>query len=174
MMPSVSPAREHINSGRPAPGAMPTRARANAAQIARVLSLALLVIAVGGEILLLLVALVPQTIWAAHGYPNGPIPLKLAPLVAGVFYILPSLTGALCRRWQTAVVLATLPAWLDLGLFAVGASAGGHIGPFYLAQEPHSTSAVGTLELFVALGALGWLARGALLALFGRGEWARR
>ncbi len=33
------------------------------------------------------------------------------------------------------------------------------IGPYYLVLEPHAVSTVGTLELFAALGALGWLAR---------------
>ncbi len=109
------------------------------------------------QIVLLLVALVPPTIWADHGLPNGPIPTTAAPIVAGLFYVLPSLTGLLARRWQVAIILATLPAWLDLGIFAVAASV--RIGPYYLVLEPHAVSTVGTLELFAALGALGWLAR---------------
>lgn len=117
--------------------------------------------AVLGELLLLLVALVPQSIWASHGFPDGLIPRSLTPIVAGAFYVLPAVTGALSRRWQVAVVLATFPAWLDLGLFAVAAAV--RIGPFYLAMDPHAVSTVGTLELFAALGALGWLARGAAL-----------
>lgn len=120
------------------------------------------------ELLLLLVALVPQSIWASHGFPDGPIPRSLSSVVAGAFYVLPAVTGGLCRRWQAAVVLATLPAWLDLGLFAVAAAT--RIGPFYLAMEPHSVSTVGTLELFAVLGALGWLARSAVLLALGRGE----
>lgn len=111
------------------------------------------------ELLLLLVALVPQSIWASHGFPDGPIPRTLSPVVAGAFYVLPAATGALSRRWQVAIVLATLPAWLDLGLFAVAAAI--RIGPFYLAMDPHAVSTVGTLELFAVLGVLGWLARGA-------------
>lgn len=116
-----------------------------------------LTLAIVGEIALLLTALVPQSIWAAHGFPDGPIPHTATPVVAGFFYTLPALTGLLSRRWQAAVVLATLPAWLDLGAFAV--TAAGRIGPFYLAVEPHAVSTVGTLELFAVLGALGWLAR---------------
>lgn len=116
-----------------------------------------LALAIAGEITLLLIALVPQSIWADHGLPDGPIPHTATPLVAALFYVLPALTGLLCRRWQAAVVLATLPAWLDLGAFAVAAA--GRIGPFYLAVEPHAVSTVGTLELFAVLGALGWLAR---------------
>lgn len=132
---------------------------------------ALLGITVLSEILLLLIALVPQSIWASLGYPSGPIPDALAPLVAGAFYSLPALTGALCSRWQLAVVLATLPAWLDLGIFAVAAAR--HIGPFYLVQDPHAESTVGTLELFAVLGALGWLARTSLLGLLARGKGGR-
>lgn len=113
--------------------------------------------AIAVEVLLLLIALVPQSIWASHGFPNGPIPTRAAPLVAGAFYVLPAVTGLLSRRWQAAVVLATLPAWLDLGLFAIAAAP--RIGPYYLAVEPHAVSTVGTLELFAVLGALGWLAR---------------
>lgn len=123
-------------------------------------------VSVLSETLLLLIALVPQSVWATHGYPNGPIPNVLAPLVAGAFYILPALTGALCQRWQVAVVLATLPAWLDLGVFAVAAA--GHIGPFYLVIDPHAVSTVGTLELFAVLGALGWLARTSLPGILAR------
>ena len=118
------------------------------------------------QVLLLLVALVPQSIWASHGLPDGPIPRALAPVVAGAFYVLPALTGLLCRRWQEAVVLATLPAWLDLGLFAVVAA--GRVGPFYLATDPHAVSTVGTLELFAVLGALGWLVRSSALGLLER------
>jgi hypothetical protein len=118
------------------------------------------------ETILLLIALVPQSVWAAHGYPNGPIPHGLAPLVAGAFYVLPALAGALCQRWQVAVVLATLPAWIDLGVFAIAAA--GRIGPFYLVIDPHAVSTVGTLELFAVLGALGWLARTSLLGLLAR------
>jgi hypothetical protein len=120
-------------------------------------------IAVAAEVALLLVALVPQSIWASYGYPNGPIPPALAALVAGAFYVLPALTGALCRRWYAALILATLPAWIDLGLFAIAAAR--RIGPFYLAQDPHAANTVSTLELFGVLGAVGWLARRCLLDL---------
>jgi hypothetical protein len=124
-----------------------------------------------GETILLLIALVPQSVWVKHGYPNGPIPTVLTPLVAGVFYILPALTGALCQRWQVAVVLATLPAWIDLGVFAIAAA--GRIGPFYLVIDPHAVSTVGTLELFAVLGALGWLARTSLLGVLARRKGVR-
>jgi hypothetical protein len=125
-----------------------------------------IVLLVFAEVSLLLIALVPQSIWSANGYPNGPIPRSFYPVVAALFYALPALTGALCRRWPAAVVLATLPAWLDLGVFAVVAAS--RIGPFYVAQQDHAVSTVGTLELFAALGALGWLARVAILAVLPR------
>jgi hypothetical protein len=107
--------------------------------------------------MLLLVSLVPDTVWASHGWPQGPIPASLYPVVAGLFYLLPAVTGGLCSRWQTAVVLATLPAWFDLGVYAVAAAY--RIGPFYLAEPAQAGSTAGTLELFAALGILGWFAR---------------
>jgi hypothetical protein len=114
------------------------------------------------ESALLLISLVPPTEWANLGQsPDGPIPHSLNWFVAGFFYVAPALIGALCRRWQVAVVLAALPAFLDLAIFAVAAAS--RLGPFYLAQDQHAPYTVGTLELFVALGALGWLARTALL-----------
>jgi hypothetical protein len=124
------------------------------------------------ETLLLLVAVVPTSIWATHGYPDGPIPTKLYPVAAALFYALPTITGALCRRWPVAVVLATLPAWVDLAAFAVFASP--KVGPFYVVLPDHAINSVGTLELFAIMGALGWLARTACLALFGKGEWGGR
>jgi hypothetical protein len=118
-------------------------------------------IAVLAELALLLVALVPQSVWAGLGYPTGPIPSALAPLVAATFYLLPLLIGALCQRWQVAILLATFPAWLDLGVFATAAAS--RIGPFYLAIDPHTVNTISTLELFGLLGLLGWLARGFLV-----------
>ena len=126
--------------------------------------------AVGVETLLLLISLVPATQWARWGQPaEGPLPHSLSWLIAGIFYVLPPLIGALNRRWQVAVVLATLPAWLDLGLFAVAAA--DRNGPFYLAEDIHAANTIGTIELFAVLGALGWLARtAALLVLADRGQ----
>lgn len=123
-----------------------------------------LVLVVFAESLLLLIALVPQSVWIANGFPDGPLPRRYYPVVAALFYVLPTLTGALCRRWPAAVVLATLPAWLDLGAFAVAGAS--RIGPFYVALQDHAVSTVGTLELFAALGALGWLARVAVMSLW--------
>jgi hypothetical protein len=129
----------------------------------RYLALALVI---GLEMLLLLISLVPDTVWASHGWPSGPIPAPLYPLTAGLFYLLPALTGSLCRRWQAAIVLATLPAWVDLGLFAVAAAA--RVGPFYLVQEAQAGGTVSTLEMFAALGVFGWLAQYALVGVVKR------
>jgi hypothetical protein len=121
---------------------------------------------IGLEMLLLLISLVPDTVWASHGWPSGPIPAPLFPLTAALFYLLPALTGSFCRRWQAAIVLATLPAWVDLGVFAVAAAA--RVGPFYLAQEAQAGGTVSTLELFAALGVFGWLARYVFLGILNR------
>ncbi len=123
-------------------------------------------VALGGalviECLLLLIALVPATEWTNLGQsPDGPIPHSLNWLVAGAFYVLPAAIGALCRRWQVAVALGALPAFLDLGVYAVATAS--RLGPFNLAQDSHAPYTVGTLELFAMLGALGWLGRSALL-----------
>lgn len=132
----------------------------------------LLVVVLVVETALLLISLVPATIWTDMGQSaDGPIPHSLYWLTAGLFYVLPAAAGALCQRWQVAVVLATLPAWLDLGVFAVAAAS--RLGPFYVVQGTNAADTVGTLELFAALGALGWLARTGLLLLLSdrtRGE----
>jgi hypothetical protein len=141
-------------------------------QALRIAIVAASAIATLAETLLLLAAVVPTTIWAAHGYPNGPIPARLYPVAAALFYALPTVTGALCRRWPLAVVLATLPAWVDLAAFAVFAAP--KVGPFYVVLPDHAINSVGTLEMFAILGAFGWLARTACLASFGRGDWGGR
>lgn len=129
--------------------------------------LPLLWVSVLAEAALLLIALVPQSIWANYGYPAGPIPNAFAPVVAGAFYLLPLVAGLLCRRWPVAIILATFPALLDLGVFAIAAAK--RIGPFYLVQDPHTANTVSTLELFSILGLLGWLGRCWLLELLGTG-----
>lgn len=150
----------------------PPRRRPPAVNRQRLIWRGALIFSVVCEIALLLIALVPQNVWADHGLPDGPIPASLAPLVAGLFYLLPALTGLLCRRWQMALVLATLPAWIDLGIFAVAAAS--KVGPFYLVLDPHAVSTVGTLELFGALGVLGWLARVSALEVWGRVKGGRK
>lgn len=109
---------------------------------------------------------------ALGGYPRGPIGFgyPMFHLVAGVaalvgiaIFVLPSIIGLLCVRWQAALVLAVLPWWLAviahagtfLGLsFGAGPALdaafwlnGGRVAPMLL-----------SLAFFAALGALGWLA----------------
>jgi hypothetical protein len=109
------------------------------------------------QTLLLLISLTPQTTWANLRLPNGPIPTPLTPLAAALFYALPTITGALCRRWYTAITLATLPAWVALGVFATLAAP--RLGFAYLTQDTHAAGVIGTLELFAGMGLLGWIIR---------------
>ncbi|HEY7093428.1 MAG TPA: hypothetical protein VH393_09630 [Ktedonobacterales bacterium] len=109
------------------------------------------------QTLLLLISLTPQTTWANLRLPNGPIPTLLTPLAAALFYALPAVTGALCRRWYTAITLATLPAWVALGVFATLAAP--RLGFAYLTQDTHAAGVIGTLELFAGMGLLGWIMR---------------
>lgn len=109
------------------------------------------------QTLLLLISLTPQTTWTSLHLPNGPIPAPLTPLAAALFYALPAITGALCRRWYTAITLATLPAWVALGVFATLAAP--RLGFAYLTQDAHAAGVIGTLELFAGMGLLGWIMR---------------
>ena len=124
-----------------------------------ILVLALVVI----ETLLVMSALVPAQFWTRF-LPNstsaaldGPFPPVVAPIITLLLYVLPTVIGFLCPRWQKALLYATLPAWFGLGVFLVAATF--KIGPFYLVSADHVVANVSLLELFAALGALGWLGR---------------
>jgi|SRR5579859_5910874 len=115
------------------------------------------------ETMLVLLALVPAQYWTRL-LPNtttaaldGPFPPVIAPLITILLYLLPTIIGLLCSYWQRALLYATLPAWIGLGIFLVAATF--KIGPFYLISPDHITANVSLLELFAALGALGWLGR---------------
>jgi hypothetical protein len=88
---------------------------------------------------------------------DGPFPPKIAPVISALLYLLPTIIGFLSRSWQRALLSATLPAWIGLGAFLVAATF--KIGAFYLVSADHVTANVSILELFAALGALGWLGR---------------
>ena len=88
---------------------------------------------------------------------NGPFPPILAPIIPALLYLVPTAIGFLCRSWQRALLYATLPAWIGLGLFVIAASF--KVGAFYLVSPTMVTANVSTLELFAALGAIGWLGR---------------
>lgn len=115
------------------------------------------------ETALVMLALVPPQFWTRF-LPNsssaaldGPFPPVIAPLITILLYLLPTIIGYLCYSWQRALLFATLPAWTGLGVFLVAATF--KIGPFYLLSPDHVTANLSLLELFAALGALGWLAQ---------------
>ena len=115
------------------------------------------------ETLLVLSALVPVQLWTRILPPSasvsidGPYPASIAPVITMLLYLLPTLIGFICRSWQKALLLATLPAWIGLGLFLIAGTF--KIGAFYLIASDHVTANVSTLELFASLGGIGWLAR---------------
>ncbi|GLV59652.1 hypothetical protein KDH_64780 [Dictyobacter sp. S3.2.2.5] len=118
---------------------------------------------VGLETLLVASALVPAQLWtrliplSANAALNGPYPASIAPMITLLLYLLPTVIGFSCQRWQKALLLATLPAWLGLGIFLVAATF--KVGAFYVVSSDHITANVSLLELFAGLGAIGWLAR---------------
>ncbi len=115
------------------------------------------------ETLLLITALVPVQLWIRF-FPSsttatldGPFPPAIAPVITVLLYIMPTAIGWLCQRWQDALLYATLPAWISLGLFLVAATF--KVGIFYLVASDHVSTNVATLELFAVLGGIGWLGR---------------
>src|SRR5947209_15728541 len=115
------------------------------------------------ETILVTLALVPAQLWTRL-LPNspsatldGPFPAHIAPAITVLLYIMPTLVGFLSRGWQRALLLATLPAWIGLGLFLVAATF--KVGVFYLVSADHVTANVSILQLFAALGEIGWLER---------------
>lgn len=115
------------------------------------------------EVLLVVLALVPAQLWtrifpnSASAALDGPFPPMMAPIITALLYILPTAIGFFCQSWQRALLAATLPAWIGLGAFLIAATF--KIGPFYLVSVDHVTANVSILELFAALGAIGWLGR---------------
>jgi hypothetical protein len=115
------------------------------------------------ETILVTMALVPEKLWtrllpgSTSAALYGPFPPILAPVIPALLYLVPTVVGFLCRSWQKALLYATLPAWIGLGLFVIAASF--KVGAFYLVSPTMVTANVSTLELFAALGAIGWLAR---------------
>ncbi len=124
-----------------------------------VLTIGLVVI----EMILVLLALVPAALWTrllpetASAALDGPFPPAIAPFITALLYLLPAVIGFLCRSWQRALFYATLPAWTGLGIFLIAATF--KVGAFYLVSVDHVTANVSILELFAALGGIGWLGR---------------
>ena len=125
-------------------------------------SLAILILLVL-ETALVCMALIPAQEWTSllPNSPNaaldGPFPQGVAIVIPMLLYTIPTLVGFLCRNWQHALFYATLPAWVGLGLFVAAASF--KVGIFYLVATDSVTGNVSILELFAALGGLGWLAQ---------------
>jgi hypothetical protein len=115
------------------------------------------------ETLLVTLALVPAQLWtrllpdSPGAALDGPFPASIAPLITLLLYVVPVIVGFLSRSWQRALLFATLPAWIGLGLFVVAATF--KVGAFYLISSDHVTANASLLELFAALGAIGWLGR---------------
>lgn len=115
------------------------------------------------ETILVTMALVPPQLWTrllpgtTSAALYGPFPPMLAPIIPALLYLVPTAVGFLSRSWQKALLYATLPAWIGLGLFVIAASF--KVGAFYLVSPTQVTANVSTLELFAALGAIGWLGR---------------
>ncbi|GCF09133.1 hypothetical protein [Dictyobacter arantiisoli] len=115
------------------------------------------------ETLLVCSALIPAQLWtrliplSSNSALNGPYPATIAPLITLLLYLLPTAIGFSCYSWQKALLLATLPAWLGLGIFAVAATS--KVGAFYIFSSDHITANVSLLELFALLGSIGWLGR---------------
>lgn len=115
------------------------------------------------QTILVTLALVPPQLWTRllPGSPSasldGPFPSALAPFITTLLYLIPTAIGYLCKSWQRALLYATIPAWVGLGLFVIAATY--KVGAFYLVSAAQVSSSVSVLELFAALGGIGWLAR---------------
>ncbi len=115
------------------------------------------------ETILVSLALVPAQLWtrllpdSSSAALDGPFPPAIAVVVPVLLYLIPTAVGFLCRNWQRALLFATLPAWIGLGLFVIAAAF--KVGAFYLVSTDHITSNVSILELFAALGGICWLGR---------------
>ncbi len=115
------------------------------------------------ETVLVVMALVPAQLWtrllpsSASAALDGPFPALLAPVITALLYLLPTAIGYLTRSWQRALLFATIPAWIGLGLFLIAATF--KVGAFYLLSPDHVMANVSTLEMFATLGGIGWLGR---------------
>lgn len=115
------------------------------------------------ETILVTLALVPAQLWTRL-LPNsptaaldGPFPPAIAVVIPVLLYLVPTTIGFLCPSWQRALLYATLPAWIGLGAFVIAATF--KVGAFYLVAPTQVTANVSVLELFAALGGIGWLGR---------------
>jgi hypothetical protein len=115
------------------------------------------------ETILVSMAMLPPQVWSrilptvGGATLNGPFPATIAPLITIVIYLLPTVIGFLNRHWQRALLYATIPAWVGLGVFLIASTV--KQGAFYVVSADRILANVSVLQLFVALGGIGWLAR---------------
>jgi len=115
------------------------------------------------ETILVLLTLVPPLLWtrllpnSSSAGLDGLFPPLISPLITALLYLLPTIIGLMSHSWQRALLYATLPAWIGLGTFVIAATS--KVGIFYLLSTDHVTANVSVLELFAALGGIGWLGR---------------
>jgi hypothetical protein len=107
---------------------------------------------------LLIISFLPARVVLNLGWTtsNGPFPSSTAPAVTAVFYLLPFVIGLLARRWDLALLAATLPALAAVGIFSMGEAIVN--GGFFFLKNNEPNYLVGTIELFAILGFFGWLA----------------
>ena len=133
--------------------------RASTASSGRIVLFTLVIV----ETLLVIMAMLPSYVWArllpsaGNATLNGPFPASIAPLITIILYFLPTLIGFLNQHWQRALLYATIPAWAGLGIFLITATL--KQGAFYMVAADRILANVSTLQLFAALGGIGWLAR---------------
>ncbi len=115
------------------------------------------------ETILVIMAMLPPQVWTrvlpagGNATLNGPFPAPIAPVITVILYLLPTIIGFLNRRWQRALLLSTIPAWVGLGIFLITATV--KQGAFYMVSADRILSNVSVLQLFAALGGIGWLGR---------------
>ena len=115
------------------------------------------------ETVLATLALVPPQLWlqllpqTPTGALDGPFPAVIAPIITSLLYLTPTAIGFLNHHWQQALLYATLPAWIALGLFFIAATS--KVSIFYMVSADHVTANASILEMFAVLGGIGWLAR---------------
>lgn len=106
---------------------------------------------------------------ARFRFPVYPLVPLLAALVGIAIFVLPSIIGLLCMRWQAALPLAVLPWWLTViahaGAFlGLSFDGGPALDAAFWLDAARIVPMLLSLALFATLGALGWLAGLSLLA----------
>src|SRR5260370_14105008 len=88
------------------------------------------------ETMLVLLALVPSQLWTrllpqtTSAALDAPFPVVIAPLITALLYLVPTITGFLCRSSQQALLYATIPTSVAFGCFMISPTS--NVAPFYL------------------------------------------